>query len=88
MKRVICDLCKNIISEEKFAGGPLSSGEFTGERSCFITVDNGGFGSVRFDVCKQCAIRLASALRRGVLEPDDLPELPETSELPEEENHG
>lgn len=37
---------------------------------------------MEFDLCERCASRLASALKRGVLDRADLPE------LPEEENHG
>ena len=79
MKRVICDLCKNIISEST-GGGKNGMGhiEFRGDASYEVTVETPGEDRYNaFTFCGKCAERLASAMKRGVLEPDDLPELPE-----------
>ena len=86
MKRAVCDLCKNIISETKFGGRNCSDladlAKFSGGITYALAIQTPRNKVMEFDLCERCASRLASALERGVLEPDDLPE------LPEEENHG
>lgn len=83
MKRAVCDLCKNIISETKFGCRNYpGSAEFSGGTTFALVIEDPRKKVMEFDLCKRCASRLASALERGVLEPDDLPE------LPEDENHG
>ena len=83
MKRAVCDLCKNIISETKFGGRNCSDlAEFSGGITFTLAIETPRNKVMEFDLCERCASRLASALKRGVLEPYDLPDLPEG------ENHG
>lgn len=78
MVRVFCDLCRNVISEAK-GGGRAGMGmvEFHGGTTFEMSVETPGERVVIFSLCGSCATRLASALKRGVLEPSDLPDLPE-----------
>lgn len=83
MRRLICNICKNVISESKFDGrGGYEQKATTGARRYSLVIELFAYGTMTFDLCETCARRLVSGLERGVLEPDDLPE------LPEEENHG
>ena len=83
VKRAVCDLCKNIISETKFGGRNYpGSAEFSGDTTFALVIEAPRNKVMEFDLCERCASRLASALKRGVLDRADLPE------LPEEENHG
>lgn len=83
MRRAVCDLCKNIISESKGGGRNYpGSAEFSGGTTFALVIEDPRNKVMEFDLCERCASRLASALKRGVLDRADLPE------LPEEENHG
>ena len=83
MRRVICNICKNVVAESKFdASGGFEKNASTGGRSYSLVIELFAYGTMTFDLCETCARRLVSGLERGVLEPDDLPE------LPEEESHG
>lgn len=83
MRRVICNICKKVISEAPLNGrGGFERNSDVSDPHYNLVLEKFAYGTMTFDLCKTCFERLANALERGILEPDDLPE------LPAEENDG
>ena len=80
MRRMVCDLCKNIISEVKPGERGTEGSRFSGDITYSLTVMVPGFLPCEFDLCTECSRRLAYSLERGILERSDLSEIPEEAE--------